>query len=628
MKLARFRANPQIDFTVCLIIGITIVYGIYGYGPNIDFSSSILNKGNLRAIVFQLILIMSMFELARRANKSPVTSFPLKSLLTFLPQLPIVCLSLSVLVLAKWRLFGASLNGDELAYSQAGVAQSRKIFEEIRHSKFLVVHFGDTKASLILQGIQIAMLFIVGLTFYVILKFRRKPFLFVGLLVIVRIVFSQVFQFWSFYLSAATLPIAITATFHISDFAIRLTQTAFIFLLLLGIYPQVRGFNETSSYVRILIITSLLFIPILSNTIMAIEPTIYFSIFGFMILILVLENKINLKFILILVTVSVMFRSTAVLFIPLVFLFYRRAIVGFIKSDPWALTLVPFVLEVSYQTFQGVRLGTRFPDPIALTQIENPWLAFWEGIPVAIDPISLTLTLFGIFLPIVIYGVRGAAVVSLYILLLCLIYIPAIPKAASGHNKYAIEALMPLTLLGLVLIYIALSRLHTSYLLVASILCMTTLLTLNINLVDLNRLDKRTDNWMQVQTLVNYPLNRVKLNELLRTEYKNQDCVNVGVNYGNFAFITSGFSLADFNRIEDSQKPNLNLLKWGVGVDESIVINFECVIVDNFLLRQKLRNILLEQGFERKWHEVQDGIGTIEEIWINSRFPSQALVRD
>jgi len=361
---------------------------------------------------------------------------------------------------------------------------------------------------------------------------------------------------------------------------------------------------------------------------MAIEPTIYFSIFGFMILILILENKIDLKFILILVTVSVMFRSTAVLFIPLVFLFYRRATVGFIKSDPWALALEPFVLEVSYQTFQGVRSGTRFPDPIAFTQIENPWLAFWEGIPVAIDPISLTLTLFGIFLPIVIYGVRGAAVVSVYILLLCLIYIPAIPQAVSGHNKYAIEALMPLTLLGLVSIYIVLSRLHTSYLLVASTLCMTTLLTLNINLVALNRLDKRTDNWMQVQTLINYPLNRVKLNELLRTEYKNQDCVNVGVNYGNFGFITSGFSLADFNRIEDSQKPNLNLLKWAVGVDESIAINFECVVIDNFLARQKLRNILLEQGFERKWYEVQDGIGTIEEIWIKSRFLSQALVRD
>jgi len=157
---------------------------------------------------------------------------------------------------------------------------------------------------------------------------------------------------------------------------------------------------------------------------------------------------------------------------------------------------------------------------------------------------------------------------------------------------------------------------------------MTTLLTLNINLVALNRLDKRTDNWMQVQTLINYPLNRVKLNELLRTEYKNQDCVNVGVNYGNFGFITSGFSLADFNRIEDSQKPNLNLLKWAVGVDESIAINFECVVIDNFLARQKLRNILLEQGFERKWYEVQDGIGTIEEIWIKSRFLSQALVRD
>jgi hypothetical protein len=591
-----------------LVIGMMIInYGLFGYGLN-------LNKQNLgsvsvgtRTVVYNLLLIVSTYLLIKKTHHSAINIRINLQIIMFVVSATLFA------VLSNFQIYQTYLNGDELAYVSNSWFHSGKViadFSETESGKFLDSQMLD------LLKIPILLMFAVLSIFVITIKKTSRiaqASLTVSAVVILQQLNNHYFNFNFQYLSGYTFAPLITSTLFPNDFAIRVGNTAFFYLLIsVGLLRRKSTKQDLAWIVPVLVMLS---IPAFSNFLPVIDTVSYFVSFGFIILFRILNvGKYDIRVTFWIACISIFFRPANIVWLILVLLYiyfnekrYLRDIEFYVPI----LLVVPFIADIAIQKltilYYGYASGKSEPGgSLHLDSYKNYFISIYQ----AYDQVTFTLLLISILLLFYIKSTRF--VFFIYVLLLLVAYVPLIPNGISGHYKYAFETTLPLIITSLsILIKLILKQKlkFQPYFGLVILICVFI-----FGFTAQNRpvfADNIISSKGQLQNFYGYPLeNRLDLVTLTRLA-PDLECTNTGSIYGDSYYYLRGERVSQLldRRVRE-------MASFDVSETKNRLNDSECLVIDSMQGKSDFISMLSGKEWRRIHFKMGDNFGTSSEVWV------------
>jgi hypothetical protein len=592
-----------------LVIGMMIInYGLFGYGLN-------LNKQNLgsisvgtRTVFYNLLLIVSTYLLIKKTHNAAIKIKIDLRIIIFAVSATLIA------VLSNFQIYQTYLNGDELAY----------VSNSWFHSAKVIADFSKTESGILLDSQMLDLLkipivlMLAVLTIFIILTKKTSNRVQASLTVISVVILQQLnnhyFNFNFQYLSGYTFAPLITSTLFPNDFAMRVGNTAFFYLLIsMGLFRRKSRKQDLAWMISILVMLS---IPAFSNFIPVVDTVSYFVSFGFIILFRTLNaGNYDIRVTLWIACISIFFRPANIVWLILVLLcihFKEKKYLKDIDSYVPILLVVPFIADIAMQKltllYYGIASGnSQSGGSLDLDSYKNYFISIYK----AYDQVTFTLLLISLILFLCFKVTRY--ILFVYVALLLFTYVPLIPNGISGHYKYAFETTLPLIVTSLSILIKSILK-HwfriQSYFGIAILICV-----ISFGWIQQNRqifADETISSKGQLQNFYGYPLeNRLNLRDLSRF-VTSRECRNTGSIYGDSYFYLRGEKISEtLARKEKSSgyefsEDNLNPTR-----DDN------CLIVDSMINKSEYTSRLSETGWLRVYLITGEKFGSTSEIWIN-----------
>lgn len=593
-----------------ILTAATLSYGFWGYGPSLSkmFNLRSEPKEALHSLIYTFILIVSLGYTIRIFNKQAQATYVLK-------KHKKIFISSAAGLLYTALLFPELLNsnftGDELSYLQNSFSYAQKVSTEFaRNISWL------QKAPYFITLSTCSILFTLAtyLIIYKSLKSKQKlnPVLIIGLILLLRLCNDHILHFGSAYPNLYGTFLQSFSFLALSPIAVRSIQWIFISYILIMTYEKFWSESKIGTYIFAIICLPFLG---LSSSWTAIEPSIFFVISAFSIMSLLIkkpEDYISLA--VIILSLCTFMRATSIILLPLVMAFsfseFRKNKKTVKAYFPLAI-LIPYIFETGYENLTSQLKGSRYSDVSVFSADPSPFLALIKSILFQFKPITLGIAL--ILVSFILVKKKTRLLALGYILIIFPIYALMIPNATRGLNKYALEILIPLILISLSCLLE--HGLRNCRRLIVTAFVIGSAYANIIQASGITDIDRNVENWRQVPLVVNYPIENYSAYKHLQTLSIANKCYNPGTTYGVLPFVLSSYNIVQIDSVTRVFNENPSILIWGSNSVDVSQIKANCLIVDNFPIKQELANRLKASDWEIIYKSNTDRVGTEVAIW-------------
>lgn len=585
-------------------------YGFWGYGPSLSAIFNVRSepKAALHSFFFTLLLVVSMYFTIQILNNQNQVKYVLTKDKTIFIASAVGLMSNALLFPA---LLISNFTGDELSYLQNSFNYAQKLSAEIARN---IPWLRSTPYFITLATISLLIALTTYLLIYKVLQNQRKlnaP-LIIGSILILRLCNDHFFQFGSAYPNLYGTFLQSFSYLSVFPFVVRSIQWIFISYLLITTYAKYWRGTKNGTYLFAIICLPLMG---LSSSWTAIEPSIFFVVCAFLVLsILIKKPERYIEQAVVIVTICTFMRATSIILLPLIIMFsvseYRKNKNVTRAYFPLAI-LVPYIVETGYENLTSQLKGIRYSDVSIYSDSQSPILSLIESIRFQFEPVAL---LGAIFLLVFLLAKSQTRFLTCgYLLIAFPIYALMIPNATRGLNKYAIEIVIPLILISLSSILE--QSLRSSQKLITTAVFIGSICANLVQASSVTGIDTKVDNWRQVPLVVNYPVENYSAYRYIRTLAITQRCYNPGTTYGVFPFTLSNYSISQIDALSRVFNENVAIFKWGSDSVDISKIKADCLVVDNFPIKQDLAKKLKASKWELIYSSEVNRIGTQVAIW-------------
>ena len=595
------RASNVALFLFC------INYGLFGFGLSLNTANlSSISVGS-RTVIFNLVLIVCLYFLVSHAQ----TSDPIIRV-----KLSTIGISISATIIAiisSFPIYKTFLTGDELAYTSNSWLHATKIIELFQ--TFIVEPKGDWLDNYsIIEYLRIPILvsvFLIAIYSRIYRETsRRNQIISIFVIFIMFRNLNDYFFHFSFqYLSGYTFPVLFASILHPTDFAIRISNALFFFLILsLGLQNSKR---EIHKYIWIAPIILMLFLDSFSHFLPFIDTVTFYLAFGCVVLFRLANFDLyNFQATLWISCFAIFFRpANAVWLILTLFVAYSRKYprLKSIETLKPLLLVAPFAVDALLQKFTKFFLGQGSD---SAKGSENSYIVFFKSIYTANDKFTF-LVLIVISLGLVLSR-NLRAILIVYFVLILVVYIPFIPEGAVGLNKYPIESTLPIVFLGLCKSFQQLRLSSRSSRTIGYLVISINLMLGHFIFPSKVSADKEIDKTGQISTFIGYPLeNRLTLAELNMIA-PGYGCMNPGTLYGDSYFFLRGESFSNFELRHGNQLKSSSIYENDFNL---LTKKYNCLVIDQFQNKAQLTSFLVNNDWKRIYFKKGKRFETSSEVW-------------
>jgi hypothetical protein len=512
-------------------------------------------------------------------------------------------------------------SGDELFHAQSAVYPGRALTAlSVDNLPANIAHYlADMPFKQITSIAQFAL--VITIVFLLCRVLKRGTLLQIVFFTASLMLFYSVIAYGYKYPSGYILMQFFASSIWNDQFGFRFAQ---VLLLTLAIVVATRNFQKSVGITRyLLIFICLLQIPVITYTIAVIDQAVYFAFLAGIILWYSIGEKLEyqekLEFLASAIAILVFCRSSALLLIPVTFfpLYLKFRDVKVFKFTTPLLAVMPILFVSTIELLRGLTAGSPTTDVSAYSE-SNAIMALWNSILTQFDLFSLIVLLLAVSFSLITKKTRLLTI--LYLGLISTVFAYGIPITVRGHNKYALEAFLPIIILALLALFDSLGKksFTSNYqkILVPIFLIFAIVSSTRI---DFTNLEKDLDDWGQSFPLINYPI-QINVEEYLEEKRLDSVCKNLGSTYGFYNYIQNGRTYNELLELEKSQLVDPITLDWGKGVIQDLDLSdYKCVVLDNYPAKSEIREVLKSQGFELIYQEKGSYFPTVSEIWQKVR---------
>ena len=612
MSVSKYEA-PQGFWKISFFVAALLGFGYWGYGPSLtdifEFRSN--PKGAIHSSGFHILLFLCLFISSRFIWKSDE---PFNLGKNKLRILIIASLGFIPNYLVQREIASAGFTGDELAYLQNSFGYPQIILEGL-YETFPAIEILSPVTLLQILSITLVLLSIATISLLNRFELLSKPFTLLVLVLALRIANDYVLNFGSAYPNLYGSFLQVINPAARDPNLLRTLQWIFIGACILYIYDKYWSSSNSATFIFSIFGLSIFG---LSSSWFALEPSNFFAISAFAVLTLLIKKPERyVQISILVVTFATFFRATSIVLLPIILLLsikdVRAKKISHYDFIPLTL-LLPYIIETGYQNLSSQFQGTRYSDIPIYSSHDSSILTLLNSVATQFHVFSKIVVILLVFVALCVRGSRYAVISYLFLSLP--IYALLTPSATQGLNKYAIEIISPVVLVGVSAFFERLHTLANEYLLTSTLIlsaCLTFFQVTSITAIDL-----KVNGWRQVPLVVNYPVENRDAYDYVKKNLVGEDCLNPGTTYGVLPFILSAFEkteLENLRRVFNQSKP---IFSWGSPELKLENLSANCLIVDNFPIKRNLESQLKASGWKMIYSKNTNRIGSKTTVWVKS----------